>query len=61
MQKFKENVDHLSRTLSKELRWKVNGGSEYDKVAGIFALNTVCNPCLVRETFVRVVLTRTQD
>ena len=50
-QMFKENVDLLSRTLSKELRWKVNEGSEYDKVAGIFALNTVCNPYLVRETF----------
>jgi hypothetical protein len=57
----KENVDHLSRALSKELRWKVNEGSEYDKVAGIFALNTVCNPSLVRETLGRVVLTRTQD
>jgi hypothetical protein len=61
MQKLKEKVDRLSRTLSKELGWKVNEGSEYDKVAGIFSLNTVCNSYLVRETLVPVVLTRTQD
>ena len=34
-------VDHLARSLHKELGWEVNKGSEYDKVAGIFALNTV--------------------
>jgi hypothetical protein len=42
-EKLKEKVDHLSRTLSKEFGWNVNEGSEWDKVAGIFALNTVRN------------------
>ena len=37
----KTAVDHLARSLGKELGWEVNKGSEYDKVAGIFALNTV--------------------
>jgi hypothetical protein len=37
----KKNVDSLSRALAKEFAWKVNEGSEYDKVAGVFALNTV--------------------
>jgi hypothetical protein len=40
-ERVREKVNHLSRALSKELGWKVNEGSEYDKVAGIFALNTV--------------------
>lgn len=40
---LKEKVNSLSKALSKELGWKVNHGSEYDKVAGIFAFNTVCN------------------
>lgn len=39
----KENVDKLARSLAKEFGWKVNEGSEYDKVAGVFALNTVCS------------------
>ena len=38
----KERVQHLARALAKEFSWKVNEGSEYDKVAGVFALNTVC-------------------
>ncbi|RMZ78497.1 hypothetical protein DV737_g3858, partial [Chaetothyriales sp. CBS 132003] len=37
----KTRVDHLSRALAKEFGWKVNQGSEMDKVAGIFALNTI--------------------
>ncbi|EHY56942.1 hypothetical protein HRR83_001983 [Exophiala dermatitidis] len=37
----KENVDKLARSLAKEFGWKVNEGSEYDKVAGVFALNTI--------------------
>lgn len=36
-----QRVDHLARALSKELEWKPNEGSEWDKVLGIFALNTV--------------------
>ena len=42
----KTRIDHLARSLKKELGWEVNKGSEYDKVAGIFALNTVCTPPL---------------
>lgn len=34
-------VDYLARALHKELGWNVNEGTEYDKVAGVFALNTV--------------------
>jgi hypothetical protein len=34
-------VEHLARALSKELGWEPNRGTEWDKVAGIFALNTV--------------------
>ena len=40
-QQQKKSVDSLSRALAKEFGWKVNEGSEYDKVAGVFALNTV--------------------
>lgn len=36
-----QRIDHLARALSKELEWKPNKGSEWDKVLGIFALNTV--------------------
>lgn len=36
-----ERVDHLARALSKEFGWQPNQGTEWDKVAGIFALNTV--------------------
>ena len=37
----KTRVDHLSRSLAKELGWEVNAGHEMDKVAGVFAFNTV--------------------
>merc|ERR1712000_414869 len=37
----KENVDKLARALAKEFGWKVNEGTEYDKVVGVFALNTI--------------------
>ncbi len=40
----KENVDKLARALAKEFGWKVNEGTEYDKVVGVFALNTVRPP-----------------
>lgn len=39
----KTSVDSLARALSKEFGWKVNEGTEYEKVAGVFALNTVCS------------------
>ncbi|KAL3418926.1 AMP-binding enzyme [Phlyctema vagabunda] len=34
-------VEHLARALSKEFGWQPNQGTEWDKVIGIFALNTV--------------------
>lgn len=34
-------VDVLARALAEELQWPVNEGSEFDKVIGVFALNTV--------------------
>lgn len=37
----KDRYEHLARALAKEFGWKVNEGSEYDKVVGVFALNTV--------------------
>lgn len=37
----KERVELLSRALAKELHWRVNEGSEFDKTVGVFALNTV--------------------
>lgn len=37
----RDRVDKLARALSKELSWKVNQGSEWDKVAGVFSVNTV--------------------
>ncbi|KIW17334.1 hypothetical protein PV08_04526 [Exophiala spinifera] len=37
----KESVRTLARALSKDLGWKVNEGTEYDKVVGVFALNTI--------------------
>lgn len=33
--------EYLARALAKELGWKVNQGTEFDKVCGVFALNTV--------------------
>jgi hypothetical protein len=38
-----DRVDHLARALAKELEWQPNQGTEWDKVCGIFALNTVCD------------------
>lgn len=40
-EQVKERSGYLASALSKELGWKPNSGSEYDKVMGIFALNTV--------------------
>lgn len=37
----KHRVDALARALARELNWKPNEGSEWDKVAGIFSVNTV--------------------
>jgi len=37
----KEDCGYAARALAKELGWKVNEGTEYDKVCGVFALNTI--------------------
>ncbi|KAB8295821.1 hypothetical protein EYC80_008643 [Monilinia laxa] len=36
-----QRVEHLARALSKELGWQPNTGTEWDKVMGIFSLNTI--------------------
>ena len=41
----RERVDKLARALSKELDWQANRGTEWDKVAGVFSLNTVWKDC----------------
>lgn len=40
-QQQKENYIYLARALAKEFGWRVNEGTEYDKVCGVFALNTI--------------------
>ncbi|KAF4628656.1 hypothetical protein G7Y89_g9495 [Cudoniella acicularis] len=40
-QEHVDRVELLARSISKELGWLPNQGTEYDKVAGIFALNTI--------------------
>lgn len=40
----KESVKNLARALAKEFGWGVNAGTEYEKVVGVFALNTVRYP-----------------
>ncbi|KAK5104429.1 hypothetical protein LTS08_002318 [Lithohypha guttulata] len=37
----KEQYTYLARALAKEFGWKVNEGTEFDKVCGVFALNTI--------------------
>lgn len=43
VQEMRQRVDYLSRALAKELGISANSGTEWDKVLGIFALNTVDN------------------
>ncbi|KAF2665467.1 phenylacetyl-CoA ligase [Microthyrium microscopicum] len=38
---LKERVDFLARGLAQELGWQVNQGSEWDKVVGVFSVNTL--------------------
>ncbi|KAH8652021.1 4-coumarate-CoA ligase, variant [Ilyonectria robusta] len=40
-QEQKDRVDHLARALAKHFAWNVNEGTEFDKVAVIFAPNTI--------------------
>lgn len=37
----KDRVDFLARALSKELGFQPNGGTELDKVVGVFSVNTI--------------------
>jgi ribosome assembly protein SQT1 len=46
-----DRVEHLARALSKEFGWHPNQGTEWDKVIGIFALNTVCRRPLAGARF----------
>lgn len=39
----RDRVDKLARALSKELGWRPNEGTEWDKVIGIFSVNTIDN------------------
>jgi hypothetical protein len=36
-----DRVELLARAMAKEFGWQPNKGTEWDKVVGIFALNTV--------------------
>ncbi|KAF7862640.1 hypothetical protein EAF04_007513 [Stromatinia cepivora] len=36
-----QRVEHLAKALSKELGWQPNTGTEWDKVMGVFSLNTI--------------------
>ncbi|GAM88833.1 hypothetical protein ANO11243_068670 [Dothideomycetidae sp. 11243] len=36
-----ERIECLARALAKELSWKVDKGSEFDKVIGVFSVNTI--------------------
>ncbi|KAH8660818.1 amp dependent CoA ligase-like protein [Tricladium varicosporioides] len=40
-QEHADRVELLARSLSKEFGWQPNQGTEWDKVIGIFALNTI--------------------
>ncbi|MCJ1342902.1 hypothetical protein MMC31_001091 [Peltigera leucophlebia] len=37
----RDRVEHLARALTKEFGWDPNSGSEWDKVVGVFSLNTI--------------------
>lgn len=37
----RERVDYLARGLAKELGWQPNKGTEWDKVIGVFSVNTL--------------------
>ena len=41
MIELRDRVNALARGLSKELGWKPNSGTEWDKVIGVFSVNTV--------------------
>lgn len=36
-----DRIEALARALSQELGWEPNNGTEWDKVIGVFSVNTV--------------------
>jgi ribosome assembly protein SQT1 len=40
-QEQRDRVEYLARSLTHEFGWQVNENSEFDKVVGVFATNTV--------------------
>lgn len=39
----RDRVENLAKALAKEFGWHPNTGTEWDKVIGVFSLNTVRN------------------
>ncbi|MCJ1433560.1 hypothetical protein MMC27_002923 [Xylographa pallens] len=37
----RERINNLAKALSKELNWQPNSGTEWDKVIGVFTVNTI--------------------
>ncbi|KAL6718823.1 hypothetical protein ACLMJK_003057 [Lecanora helva] len=37
----RDRVENLAKALSKELGWEPNSGTEWDKVVGVFSVNTI--------------------
>ena len=37
----RERVDNLAKALAEEFNWQPNKGTEWDKVIGVFTVNTV--------------------
>ena len=35
-------MDYLARALARELGWEPNRGTEWEKTACVFSVNTVC-------------------
>lgn len=46
---YAQRVEHLAAGLSKEFGWAPNEGTEWDKVVGLFALNTVRSIIMVQQ------------
>lgn len=40
---MKDRIEWLSAALASELSLEVNGGDEFEKVIGLFSVNTVCS------------------
>lgn len=57
----KERVDWLARGLAKELGFKPNEGTEWDKVIAVFSVNTVCGEttCATCDALIMVVARHT--